>query len=53
MDRHLAGNRGYNLYLEVEARFETITFPETVIDTGLALEVCVERALVALKSEIR
>jgi predicted kinase len=42
---HSAGNRGYPLYLEVKARFEAITFPKTVIDTDLALDVCVERAL--------
>ncbi len=42
---HPAGNRDYSLYLGVKARFETITFPKTVIDTDLEVEVCVQRAL--------
>jgi adenylylsulfate kinase len=42
---HPAGNRDYSLYLEVKARFEAITFPKTVINTEVALEVCVQQAL--------
>ena len=46
---HVAGNRDFPLYLEVKARFEAITLAKTVIDTGQALEVCVEQALAALR----
>ena len=46
---HPAGNRDYALYLAVKARFETITHPKTIIDTDQALEICVERALAALR----
>jgi|ERR1700683_3263244 predicted kinase len=46
---HLAGNRDFRLYLEVKARFEAITLPRTVIDTGQALQVCIDRALAALR----
>ena len=42
---HPAGNRDFQLYLDVKARFETITFPKIVIDTGDPLEKCVRRAL--------
>jgi predicted kinase len=42
---HLAGNRDYQLYLEVKARFEAITLPKTVIDTSLDFETCVRRGL--------
>jgi predicted kinase len=42
---HPAGNRDYRLYLEVKARFETITFPKIVIDTGDSLENCAKIAL--------
>ena len=45
---HPAGNRDYKLYLDVKARFETITQPKTLIDTELPLETCVQRALAAL-----
>jgi len=48
---HPAENRDYELYLDVKARFETITFPKTVIDTGQELVICVELALAALKPE--
>ena len=46
---HVAGNRDFQLYLEVKARFEAITFEKTVIDTGQALEACVELGLAALR----
>jgi predicted kinase len=45
---HPAGNRDYRLYLDVKARFETITLAKTVIDTELPLETCVQQALAAL-----
>src|SRR5579872_4515402 len=46
---HPAGNRDYQLYLEVKSRFEAITHPKTVIDTELPLETCVQQALAALR----
>lgn len=42
---HPAGNRNFQMYLEVKARFETITFPKVTIDTGDALENCVRKAV--------
>ena len=42
---HRAGNRSYELYLEVKARFEMIAFPKLVIDTDEPMSVCIERAL--------
>ena len=45
---HPAGNRDYKLYLEVRSRFEAITLPKTVIDTGEALAACIEMALAVL-----
>jgi adenylylsulfate kinase len=45
---HPAGNRGLQLYLEVKARFEAITFEKTVIDTNQALEACIQRATESL-----
>jgi adenylylsulfate kinase len=47
-NKHPARNRGYQLYLEVKARFETITHPKTVIDTEQPMESCVHLALGAL-----
>jgi predicted kinase len=47
---HPAGNRDFQLYLEVKARFEAITFDKTVIDTERPLENCVEQALAVLKA---
>jgi predicted kinase len=46
---HPAGNRDYELYLEVKWRFEAITHPKTIIDTELPLETCVQRALDTLR----
>jgi predicted kinase len=46
---HPAGNRDFQLYLAVKARFEAITLPKTVIDTDDPLEACVEKALAALR----
>jgi len=42
---HPAGNRGVQLYLEVKARFEAITFEKTVIDTDQPLEFCCQLAM--------
>lgn len=46
---HAAGNRDFQLYLEVKSRFESIGHPKTVIDTDQPLELCIERALAALR----
>jgi adenylylsulfate kinase len=43
-DSHPAGNRDFNLYLEVKARFEEITFPKIVIDTDQPIESSIEAA---------
>ncbi len=48
---HPAGNRRYSLYLEVKARFEAITLPKTVIDTGQLIGSCVETAIAAFRNE--
>jgi len=45
---HPADNRGYPLYLEVKARFETILYPKTVINMDRPLAWCVDRALATL-----
>jgi|SRR5579862_149755 len=42
---HLAANRNFQMYLDVKARFEAITFPKIVIDTGDSPENCLRRAL--------
>jgi predicted kinase len=46
---HPAANRDFQLYLEVKLRFEAITLPKTVIDTGRPLHDYVEQALAALR----
>jgi len=46
---HPAGNRDFQLYLEVKARFEIVTHAKTVIDTELLLETCAQGALDALR----
>ncbi|MGD0989946.1 MAG: AAA family ATPase [Candidatus Sulfotelmatobacter sp.] len=45
---HPAGNRNFELYLRVKERFEAISPPKIVIDTGEALEVCIRRGLAAI-----
>ena len=45
---HPAKNRTYELYREVKARFEAITYAKTRIDTDLPLEACVDQARSAL-----
>jgi predicted kinase len=49
-DKHPARNRGHQLYLEVKARFETITHAKTVIDTEEPLDTCVQQALAVLRA---
>ncbi len=46
---HVAGNRDYQLYVEVQARFEAITHAKTVIDTERPVGDCIEKALAALR----
>ena len=45
---HLAGNRDFQLYRNVKARFESITVPKTLVDTSQELEQCVQRSLLAM-----
>lgn len=45
---HPAGNRDFNLYLEVKQRFESILYEKTVIDTDQPVERCIEAAVKAL-----
>ena len=47
---HPAGNRDYQLYLEVKSRFEAIIHAKSVIDTEQPLEICVQQALAALRA---
>jgi predicted kinase len=35
---HLAANRNFQMYLDVKARFEAITFPKIAVDTGNPVE---------------
>lgn len=46
---HLAGNRNFDLYLAVRARFEPIAPPKTVIDTDASLDTCLQQAFTALR----
>jgi adenylylsulfate kinase len=45
---HPAGNRNFQLYLEVRSRFEAIVSPKVVISMERPLPECVEQALAAL-----
>jgi predicted kinase len=47
---HPAGNRNFQLYLEVHSRFEAITLPKTVIDTEKPLQEGIQRALAVLRA---
>ena len=49
---HVAGNRNFQLYLEVRSRFEAITQSKTSIDTDAPLEDCIEQALTVLRSSL-
>lgn len=46
---HPAGNRGYEFYLEVKDRYETITLPKAVINTDEPVERCIAMGLAALR----
>jgi adenylylsulfate kinase len=46
---HPAGNRDFQLYLDVQARFEVISVSKTIIRTDLPLEDCIAQALTALR----
>jgi predicted kinase len=48
---HPAGNRDYELYLRVKARFEEITRPKTIIDTSQPLATCVRAGIAALRRQ--
>jgi len=50
-DAHPAGNRNFELYLTVKARFEAIVHPKIVIDMDESLERCVQQAIAALNRE--
>lgn len=50
-DAHPAGNRNFELYLAVKARFEAIVHPKIVINTDESLERCVQQAIAALNRE--
>jgi adenylylsulfate kinase len=47
---HPAGNRDFQLYLEVKSRYEAITRPKTRIDTEQPLEICVRQAVAVIES---
>jgi len=51
-EAHPAGNRDFQLYLDVKARFEAITHAKTVIDTERPLEDCVQRTLAVLRRSL-
>ena len=42
---HPAGNRTFDLYLEVKSRFEPITMSKVIIDTDQPLQACIEKVL--------
>lgn len=46
--KHPAGNRDFQLYLKVRARFEEILHAKRVIDTDRPAETCVDEAMNAL-----
>ena len=48
--QHVAGNRDFELYLKVKARFQAIEHDRTVLDTDGTLEACLTRALAAIES---
>jgi len=49
---HPAGNRNFQLFANVKARFEAITHPKIVIDTDETLEKCINRSLIALGRDL-
>jgi adenylylsulfate kinase len=46
---HPAGNRDFQLYLDVQARFEVISASKTMIRTDQPLEDCIAQALDAMR----
>jgi predicted kinase len=50
-EKHPARNRDYQLYLEVNSRFEAIKHAKTLINTDQPLETCVQQALAALRPD--
>jgi predicted kinase len=46
---HPAGNRDFQLYVAVKARFEAITHLKRIIDTDQELEGCVRAGMAALR----
>ena len=46
---HPAGNRNFDLYVQVRDRFEAITHPKILVATNQPLEDCVRQALVSLR----
>ena len=46
---HPAGNRDFQLYVAVKARFEAIRHAKAVIDTDQGLESCVKAGMAALR----
>jgi predicted kinase len=46
---HPAGNRTFDLYLDIKERFEPITHPKILIDTDQPFEICVNQALSHLR----
>jgi adenylylsulfate kinase len=50
--RHRARNRGYDLYLAIQARFQPIREPKLVLDTEQDLDTCVEKCLAYLKPNL-
>jgi predicted kinase len=46
---HPAGNRTYDLYLDVKVHFEPILLPKTIIDTDQPFDQCVNQALKAIR----
>jgi adenylylsulfate kinase len=45
---HPAADRNYELYQKVKARFETINFPKTILETDRPLQECIESASKAI-----
>lgn len=46
---HPARNRGFALYLEVQAQFEPITYTKTVVNTDQPLDDCIQQMLGAVR----
>jgi len=46
---HPARNRNYELYLNVQARFEVIAHPKILIDTSVSMDQCISMGLASLR----